>query len=49
MFTTDILKRGSSVISSCVIIMVLLWLFNSSVITGYVYRANKPNTKFQLI
>ncbi len=45
MFTADILKQGSPVISPCVI-TVLLWLFNSSVITAYVWRANKSNTIF---
>lgn len=45
MFTANILKQGSTVISHSVII-VLLWLFNSSVITGYVWKANKSNTTF---
>lgn len=45
MFTADILKQGSPVIPPCAN-MVLLRLFNSSVITGYVWRANKSNTKF---
>lgn len=45
MLTADILNQSSSVISPCVI-MMLLWLFNFSVITGYVWRANKSNSKF---
>lgn len=45
MFAADTFNECSYVISPCATV-VLSQLFNSSVITGYVWRANKSNSKF---